>query len=62
VSRLLVALASGTRVAGSPRRPPSGRRIQKLRGLAEELDSEVDLAGNLSVRVLRRHNETSVGL
>ena len=33
------------------------RRFQKRRGFAEELDREIDLAGNLRLRVLRRHSK-----
>jgi hypothetical protein len=52
---LLVALVSAADVARSPSGRRLGRLLQKLRALADELDREVDLAGNLRPRVLRRH-------
>jgi hypothetical protein len=39
------------------------RRLQQVRGFAEELDREFDLAGNLRLRVcLRRHKTESLAL
>ena len=58
---LLIALAWATRVARAPRGRRLLRRLDKLRGFAEEQDREIDLAGNLRPSVLRRHKRKSVG-
>ena len=52
---LLGVLVRAVREARARRGRRFVGRLQKLRGFAEELDREIDLADNLRLRNLRRH-------